>query len=509
MQPRIGCQGVRLGMDAFRRPAAAFRAVTARVVLLVLLPVILSGCIVGEAMESVDKPSMTSSWVRPDDPQEQIGEREHPVVLAKYGGEYRHEGAERLLAVIVGRLVAVSQDQSRTYKVTILNSPKVNAFALPGGYLYVTRGLLALANDTAELAAVIAHEMAHVSANHSILRNQKEHSDQLGKEVVSEVLGGSVAGQVALAANRIRLSDFSKEQELQADTIGIRMLGEAGFDAHAAARFLETMQAYQALNSAASGQIADITFLSSHPATPQRIELARKHARFFGAPGTGEADHERYLTGIDGMLYGDSAEEGFVRDNRFSHLGLGVTFSGPPGVRLENQATAVVVNGPGEIATRFDAAVLPRGQDLANYMKSGWVKGLDESTIETGPMNGLNSAHAVAKGGKWEFVIRIFQLDRQVYRFITAGPAGDPAIEPVSREIAGSFRRMNEAEKAGLQPLRIEAVRVGPEDSLGSLAARMQVGANQVRLFQVLNSLAPGEIPQAGSRVKIVAGGKG
>ena len=122
----------------------------------------LSGCVFPDSNSSDG--SLASSWVRPNDPQEQLGAKEHPVVLAKYGGEYQNEQAERLIAVIVGKLVAVSDDPSRVYKITILNSPKVNAFALPGGFLYVTRGLLALASDSSELAAVIAHEMAHVAA---------------------------------------------------------------------------------------------------------------------------------------------------------------------------------------------------------------------------------------------------------------------------------------------------------------------------------------------------------
>ncbi len=137
-----------------------------------------------------------------------IGQREHPVVLAKYGGEYRDPEAEKVLAIIVGRLVKASPDKAQIFKITILNTPKVNAFALPGGYLYVTRGLLALANDSAELAAVISHEMAHVSSNHSILRNKKQAYTQVGEEVVTEVLSDSVAARVALAANQMQIGGF-------------------------------------------------------------------------------------------------------------------------------------------------------------------------------------------------------------------------------------------------------------------------------------------------------------
>ena len=472
--------------------------------LALLLCTFLSACVLTEPLDTGDGRSFTNAWMKADDPRAEIGKREHPLVLAKYGGEFRDPKAESLIAGIVGRLVAVSEDKTQLYRITILNSPKVNAFALPGGYLYVTRGLLSLANDSAELAGVIAHEMAHVSSNHAILRSEKESSIKVGSEVVSKVLGNNVAGRVAEAANQLRLSEFSKDQELQADAVGIKMLGSAGFDAHGSVRFLETMQAYQVLMSQADQRFGDFSFLSSHPTTPQRVDQAKRHARAFGAPGTGDADREAYLNGIDGLLYGDSAEEGFVRNNTFSHLGLGVTFSAPLNRRMENQATAVVVTGPDNLATRFDAAVLPRGQSLSAYLKSGWVKGLDEASISETIIGGLPAARAEADGSNWHFVIRLLQVDRQVYRFITAGPSGSESVESESVAIAGTFRRMTEAEKEALKPLEIEVVTVGASDTLASLAARMKGTPSPLRSFQVLNGLSAGQIPQPGNRVKIV-----
>ena len=143
---------------------------------LVLLGLI-QGCTLSESIDEAAPNSFSSSFVKPDDAQSKIGEKEHPVVLAKYGGEYRNKEAETLVAIIVGRLVAASEDKQQIYKITLLNTPKVNAFALPGGYLYVTRGLLSLANDTSELAAVIASGSVSVenlrNAKHSW---QKSHS---------------------------------------------------------------------------------------------------------------------------------------------------------------------------------------------------------------------------------------------------------------------------------------------------------------------------------------------
>ena len=459
--------------------------------------------------------SFTTSWVRPEDPQEQIGAREHPLVVAKYGGEYSNEKAERMLAVIVGKLVAVSNDPSRLYRVTILNSPKVNAFALPGGYLYLTRGLLALANDSAEMAAVIAHEMAHVSANHAILRREKQASAELGERVVTEVLGDSTSARVALAANRLKLSEFSREQEFQADAVGIRMTGKAGYDPFAGARFLETLHAFRSINRTGLAAFGASNFLSSHPSTPRRTELARRHARFFGAPGVGDTGRERFLEGIEGLIFGDSAEEGFVRARRFSHRGLGITFEAPKGFRVENQTKAVVITGKDDVAIRFDAAVIDKGADLADYLTSGWVNGLDPKTIEKKKINGLKTASGNAKADGWLFRIHIIRIGTQLYRFIAATAqtgASDTensvvmnSLIGVTNSVTNSFRKLKKRELALLNSLTIKIVPFEGGTSLAAIAGEMKTGGNTLKLLRILNGLAPGEKPVAGYPLKIVS----
>ena len=260
------------------------------------------------------------------DPQSSIGRSQHPRILAAYGGAYSDPKLERALAAVVGRLAAYSDDPTRAYSITVLNSPNINAFALPGGYLYVTRGLLALANDSAEVAAVLAHEMGHVSANHGIKRQEREQAAELAGRVVSEVLSSPQAGQAALAKGQLSLASFSRNQELEADALGIRHVGRAGYDPYAAARFLEAMESFSRFRNAFQATNPELDFLASHPASAQRIDFARRHAAEFGGPGTGVTDRDRYLTGIDGMLFGDTAAEGYVRERNFFHPGLGISF---------------------------------------------------------------------------------------------------------------------------------------------------------------------------------------
>jgi len=465
---------------------------------------VLSAC-VETGLGSKDDPEFTSSWVRPDDPQEKIGAKEHPLVIAKYGGVYENAQAERLIAVIVGKLVAQSDDPSRVYKITLLNSPRVNAFALPGGFLYVTRGLMALANDSSELAAVIAHEMAHVSANHAIVRQEKLSSAEIGEQVVAEVLDGNRAGQVALAANKLRLANFSQSQELQADAIGIRTLGRAGYDPFAAARFLQTMQRYQIFLSGKNQSGLSDSFASSHPSTPKRVELAKRQARFFGGPGSvGERNRERYLQGIESLLYGDTADEGFVRGQEFLHTGLGIRFKAPKNFKIDNQSKAVLISGPQDIAVRFDAELVNTRTTLTEYLQSGWITGLVDETIREEKVNGLQSASAVALGEGWRFKIRILRNKEQVFRFITAAPQTNTNLDAVSRSIANSFSILSSSQIAQLKPLRLKVVQTSIGESEGSLIASMRGVSQPAALFRLLNGITENTPFAPGKRYKIV-----
>jgi len=154
--------------------------------------ILLSGCVSDPTTEQLGllpsaNPQIVSQ-VQKNDPNAEMGAREHPRILANYGGEYNDEKTEKLVARIAGALTLVSENPKQSYRITILNSPAINAFALPGGYLYVTRGLLALATDASEVAAVLSHEMAHVTANHGIERQQREQAGEVASQVVASVL---------------------------------------------------------------------------------------------------------------------------------------------------------------------------------------------------------------------------------------------------------------------------------------------------------------------------------
>ena len=434
--------------------------------------------------------------------------REHQRILAAYGGVYNDPKLQGMIEQTVERLVAASERPDLHYKVTMLNSQSINAFALPSSQLYVTRGLVALANDESELASVLAHEMGHVIARHAAIREEQAKQAALVGRVVSDVISDPEVGALALAKSKLALASFSRAQEFEADAIGIGIASRAGYDPNGAVRFLTSMEHNSELKPLQSGAIDPRApdFLSSHPATPERISNALSNARqYSGRSAAGERDKDTYLAGIDGIVFGEDPSEGFVRGRRFLHPRLGFTFTAPEGFALDNTAQAVlgVKHGGGQ-ALRLDVVRVPSEQTLAEYLTSGWIENIDPSTVENVTVNGFPGATAAAKGEQWDFRLYAIRFGSDVYRFIYATKHRTPEADRIFRESIGTFRRMSLAEIEDAKPLRLQVVTVGPGDTVDKLAGRMAVADRQVERFRVLNGLEAGDRLKSGSEVKIV-----
>src|SRR6185503_660673 len=184
-----------------------------------------------------------ASLPEPPKPSEaQPALREHNRILAAYGGAYQDMRLEGLITQTVDRLVAASERPSLKYKATILNSGAVNAFALPNGQLYVTRGLLALASDTSELSSVLSHEMAHVLSKHAAMREDQARQAAIVTRVVTDMSTDPDLTALALAKTKLTMASFSRNQEFEADGIGVGISAKAHFDPYGAARFLAAME---------------------------------------------------------------------------------------------------------------------------------------------------------------------------------------------------------------------------------------------------------------------------
>jgi predicted Zn-dependent protease len=470
----------------------------------VALSLLLSGC-----LTSSDGPALQANL--PEQPQQRAttaaaNQREHERILASYNGAYQDPRLDAVVTQTVERLVAASERPDQRYRFTILNSSAVNAFALPTGHLYITRGLISLANDTAELASVLSHEMAHVIAQHAAMREDRARQVALVSRVFDNFGADPDMHALALAKSKIALATFSRSQELEADGIGVGIAARAGYDPFGAVRFLSSLGRQANLRPAGHGttdaRMPD--FLSSHPATPERVRNAQINARQFSGPGAGNRDKQAYLAGIDGMIYGEDPTEGFARGRRFVHPRLGFTFTAPEGFALDNTPQAILgIRDGGGQALRLDVVRVPAEQPLTAYLTSGWIENIDKTTLEEITINGFPSATARAAGDQWSFRLFVVRFGGEVYRFIFATKQMTPAADRAFRDAANSFRQINEGEARTVKPLRIRVVAVSEGDTVERVASRMTTDRKEER-FRILNGLGPNDRLRAGERVKIV-----
>jgi predicted Zn-dependent protease len=465
----------------------------------------LTGATQPQAMAAVE-PTPPPPLVAP--PLDAASTREHRRLVAAFGGEYRAPALQTLATEIGDRLAAASERPGDRYRVTLLNSPLVNAFALPNGNIYLTRGLVALANDTAELAAVIAHEMAHVLARHAVERQELQRTAELVNRVRTDVLQDQAGARSAGEQGRLAIAAFSRQQELEADALGVRIISRAGFDPYGATRFLNSLARTTQIRAEMLGlqpgsEGLDIT--ATHPAPPDRIQLAILAARQIAAPGIGEADRNRLLLALSGVTFAEDAGQGYVRGRSFMHPRLGLAFTAPDGFVLENTRESVLgfVPNKGQ-ALRFDSARVPDSQSLEAYLASGIIESATTTDVRGLTINGLPAATGVAKGQDWTFRLFAVRLGGNVYRLNMAARDLSPEVDSAFWRAAESFRKLEPAEIAALRPLRIALVVAGPGDSEETLARRMRLDEPRVERFRVLNGLGEGERVLPGQRYKIV-----
>ena len=428
---------------------------------------------------------------------------DHAKLVASFGGEYRAPATLRLLSEATDKLVRAGERPEEAYAVTLLDSPVINAFALPSGRLYVTRGLVALATDTSEVAAVLAHEIAHVTLRHASARSEMALRSQLVSRVVADVLNDPTTGAQMESQSKATLARFSRDQELEADAAGVKMLAGAGYDPFGAARFLTALSRTMALKSGA-GHGAEPDMLATHPGTAERIQLVTRAARRIGAPGLGVEERARFLAAIDSISFGDSPNDGMVRGRRFLHPGLGIAFEVPSGFALENTRNAVLgTTNEGSRRLLFDQVESSTGRSLEDVLKATWNDAIDLGSIENRIVEGRPAVFAISKGKDWTFRLAATRLGENTYRMIMAAK-GTTDPDPAFRRWVESLASLDSEEARALKPLRLQVVTAAPGDTAEALSARMAVADRALDRFLVLNGLDRGAALKTGQGYKLI-----
>jgi predicted Zn-dependent protease len=442
----------------------------------------------------------------------ELGASQHQALLAEFGGRY--DGPQARYLARIGERVAGAAGLAGDCTFTLVNSDVVNAFAVPGCYIYLTRGLMGLVTSEAELASVLAHEIGHIAARHTRRREQRSLLNALGVFAVS-LTGSEQLTRLAGRAAQYFGYRYSRGQEYESDDLGIRYLAEAGYDPHAAADMLAALARHErflAGEDARDAAQAIPEWARTHPLTERRIARAAEQAAATGLANDAQPENAAaYLRAVDGLLYGDDPEQGFVRGRRFAHPTMRIAFEAPPGFTLTNSPQTIGISGPAGTSGEFGGVRNPAGsiEDYPIWL-ARHIAGRARVTVERmerQQVGGVPAVFAWLRLGtaRGDVPLAIAAYDGPgdlVYHFLLAAPpgGGDPAA---IRALFRSFRTLSAAEAAALVPRVIRVVRTEPGASVPSLAAAM-AAERPAALFALLNGVAPDARLAPGQPVKLV-----
>lgn len=445
------------------------------------------------------------------------GAQAHPELLAEFGGAVT--GPQASYVEQVGKKIAVQSGLSNAtgdFTVTLLNSPVNNAFAIPGGYIYVTRQLTALMNNEAELAGVLGHEVGHVAARHSAQRQKAAQRNQilgvLGSVLAGAVLGDNALGQlgqkVFSQGSQLLTLKFSRSQELQADQLGITYLKRAGYDPRAMSTVLESLARQNALEAQLRGSTNQTPeWASTHPDPASRVRTAMTYA---GSATGGATNRDTFLTRIDGLVYGDDPKQGIVDGTKFTHPTLRFAFDAPSGFFMVNGTQSVTISGSSGKA-QFSGGKLSGTLDsyitsvFGTLTESNQAR-ITPSSIEKTTVNGIPAAYGVSRvqssSGTVDVVVFAYDFGNgQAYHFVALAQAGGAEVfTPMFR----SLKRISAADAGTVKPRLLRVTTVKQGDTVRSLAAKMAYTDAAVDRFLVLNGLQADAALMPGQKIKLV-----
>ena len=468
----------------------------------------LAGCVGGGPIASAGSPITAN--------ESQQGSEAHPQLVSEFGGAM--SGPQADYVVSVGKNIAVQSGLGgarEDFTVTLLNSSVNNAFAIPGGYVYVTRQLTGLMNNEGELAAVLGHEVGHVAARHSAKRQQTAQQNQifgvLGQILSGVLLGDSALGrigqQISSTVPQLATLRYSRGQELEADELGIQYLSTAGYDTRSMATLLSSLAAQNSLDAQLQGRDARMPeWASTHPDPASRVQTAMQKA---GADAAGVVNRDTFLNRIDGIMYGDDPKQGVIEGSSFIHPEFRLRFTAPDGYYMVNGAAAVSINGQ---TGKAQLSTARYSGNLDSYIRQvfqalgGSEQTLAPQSMERTTVNGIPAAYGMARvnNGQQEVDVVVYAYEfanDRAFHFAAIAPAGQANV---FNPMFASMRRISTAEANAVTPRRIDVVTVRSGDTVSSLAARMGYDDAREARFRVLNGLSSSDGLRAGDKVKLV-----
>lgn len=490
-----------------------------RVLLMALAAALLAGC------ATVTNPVTGQRELTVMDERSEIaeGRKAHEEVLQDYG-VYASPRLQAYVNELGQRLAKQSHRKNLEWHFTVLDSPEINAFALPGGYVYVTRGLMAYMESEADLAGVIGHEIGHVTARHGAQRATRQQTAGLGVlaatilGAVLEVKGVSGATDIAstvsqgVAAGYI--ASYSRDQETQADQLGAEYLARNNYDPKNmidVIRVLKSQEQYVADTARAEGRQppAGAGWLASHPSNDKRLQdIARFAAQYKGKYG--DEGRARYLQAIDGMAFGESREQGVTRGRNFYHEPLGIALTAPAGWRVQNSQEAVaLVNAAGDAGLIMQVVPPKAGNAHDDIIRN--VFRLEQGRTERLALGGFPATHfaGVARNRQGqaqaiEATVVTGPANRHFLLFYGARDAQALArARGQLREAEATFRALSAADRAAARPWVLKTVPF-QRGALGQLARQSPLTGNAEAQLRLINGVYSGGEPPPGQLIKVV-----
>ncbi|MDM0114785.1 M48 family metalloprotease [Variovorax sp. J22R133] len=455
------------------------------------------------------------------------GAKSHEGVLKEYS-VYANPGLQAYVNDLGQKLASQSQRANLKWTFTVLDSPEINAFALPGGYVYVTRGIMAYLDSEAELAGVMGHEIGHVAARHGAQRATRQQTAGIGV-IAATVLGavlevGGVGGATNLASQLSQtaasgyIASYSRDQESQADELGAEYLSRVRYNPQNMVdviQALKSQEQFAADMAKADGKPgpSGSNWLASHPANDKRLADIKVYAaRYKGQDGYADEGRARYLQAITGMTFGDGAEQGLVRGRNFYHEGLGIAMTAPQGWQIQNASDAIMlVNGAGD-AGLVVRLVPPKAGSTHNEVIRNVLEPIDGRT-EQRTLHGLTATH-------FDGTVRTQQgQSRALALTLVAGPEDHTYwLQYVARdqnarqraqaglkEAEASFRPMSQADRAAAKAWTVQTVPY-PRGGFSELAKSSPLPAAkaEAQLKLMNGAYSGGADPKPGQAVKVV-----
>ena len=440
--------------------------------------------------------------------------------IVRYYGTYEDQAIQEYVNAVGQRVARHSDIPDMEWHFTVLDDGSINAFTTGGGYVYVNRGLLAYLNSEAELAAVLGHELAHVTARHPA-RGQTRSVMANVLAVAAAVMTGSYAvADMASIGAAAWVQGYGREAESEADAIGMKYLVRAGYDPRAMGRVFETFKAQEsfevtsARNEGREPRVYHGVF-SSHPAPDDRaIAAARNAAQVTAEPEGGYAVNRNvYMQAIDGMAFGTSRAQGVVRDNRFYHAEMGLTMAFPRGWIIENQRDRILAYTKNqESIMQIEVAARPDNKSprefLLEKLKGPALVGGTPVTI-----NGMDGYSVLTRSGSpldnGAGPVRYTVIYRGKSAFIYAGASrsardGKPEADGLFRSVAETTRDLKAAEFALAEPYRLKIVRATDKTRLADYAQNIPAEKYHKEELELINGVYPGKKLPLGEYIKVV-----